>query len=430
MDPSTEQPDSPQVAGVLAEFDGPESLKAAAAGARREGYARFEAYSPFPVHGIDRAMGRRRTGLPWLVLAGGICGGLAALGLQWWTNAVDYPYIISGKPLFGVPAAVPVAFELIILLSALAAFGGCLVLSGLPEWFHPLAGSQKFRRATTDGFFLAIEAADEKFDKEATLRWARSLGAADVEVYEHPETQRKIPGVVIGGVAVLFALALIPPLAIAQIRYSRKSSPRIHLVADMDAQPKYLPQQASGLFDDGRTMRPPIKGTVAVDDLIDAGHLLRGEVDGQPATTFPMPVTDELMQRGRERYDIFCATCHGLAGDGDGMTSQLAYGREKETKWVRPTPLLDQTIREQSVGALYQTITDGMQRGEGAEATITMPSYASQIPVEDRWAIVLYMRALQRSRDVPEPAPPAESPDTPGNPDTPDDPTPDPDEPE
>ncbi len=110
-----------------------------------------------------------------------------------------------------------------------------------------------------------------------------------------------------------------------------------------------------------------------------------------------MPVTDELMQRGRQRYDIYCATCHGLAGDGDGMTSQLAFQRE-EPKWIRPLALHSSAVREQAVGQLFQTISNGVR---------TMPSYGSQIPVEDCWAIVLYVRALQRSRhaameDVPE----------------------------
>jgi mono/diheme cytochrome c family protein len=398
-EPSTPDVDTPQVAGILAEFDDPEALKAGAAGARRAGYTRFEAYSPFPVHGIDAAMGRRRTALPWLVLAGGIGGGLVALGLQWWTNAVDYPHIISGKPLFSLPANIPITFELIILLSARAAFGGGLVLSGLPRLFHPLVGSTKFRRVTTDAFFLTVEADDPKFDEAATAELLRSLGAGDVEVYHRPQTRRKIPGLLVSGVVVLIALALLPPLWIAQVRYSRKSSPRVHVVSDMDFQPKYLPQQASPLFADGRGMRPPVEGAVAVDQRIDDDHFLAGEVDGQPATEFPLPVTPELMRRGRPRYDIYCATCHGLAGEGDGITSQLAFERE-EPKWVRPLAMHDPSVREQPVGKLFKTISDGVRRTVGDTTNLTMPSYASQIPVEDRWAIVLYVRALQRSQNA------------------------------
>ncbi len=393
----TNKNDSPQVAGILAEFDGPEALKAAAAGLRTAGYAHYEAYSPYPVHGISSVMGRKRNVLPWLVFVGGIAGCAGALLLQWWTNAVDYPYWISGKPLFSLPANIPITFELIILFGALAAFGGALALSNLPELYHPLFESAEFRRVTTDAFFLSVDAADPRFDATATVTLLRSLGARKTEAYFRPSTSRSIPGFLKAAVALMAALALLPPLVIAQVRYTRKASPRIHPILDMDFQPKYLPQQYSPLFEDTRDMRPPVAGTIAVDERIGQSHLLRGEVDGKPAQNFPMPVSSEMMQRGQRRYAIFCATCHGLAGDGDGITSQLAFERE-EAKWVKPLSLHEASVVRQPLGQLFKTITEGIR---------TMPSYRMQIPVEDRWAILLYVRALQRSRnatieDVPE----------------------------
>jgi len=397
MTPIDDQTDSPPIVGILARYDGPEALKTAAAGLRAEGYARYEAYSPYPIHGLYEVMGRKRTVLPRLVLAGGIAGCLGALLLQWWTNAVDYPYLISGKPLFSLPANIPITFELIILLGALAAFGGALVFCNLPELYHPLFGCAKFRQSTTDAFFLAVEAADPKFDETGTADLLRSLGAGSAEIYRRPRTRRDIPGAVKATAVLLAAVALLPPLWIANIRYARKSSPRIHMILDMDFQPKYLPQQYSPLFEDTRDMRPPVAGAVAVDAPIDNAHLIRGEVDGKPADTFPMPVTLELIDRGRQRYGIFCATCHGLAGDGDGIASQLAFERE-EPKWVRPLSLHNASVLGQPVGQLFKTITEGIR---------TMPGYRAQVPVEDRWAILLYVRALQRSRnatmqDVPE----------------------------
>ena len=144
-------------------------------------------------------------------------------------------------------------------------------------------------------------------------------------------------------------------------------------------------------------MRPPVAGTIAVDQAVSDEHLLLGKTAAGPATTFPMPVNHELMTRGRQRYDIYCATCHGLAGDGDGITSQLAFERE-ERGWIPPLSLHNPSVRDQAVGQLFETISQGVRK---------MPSFRSQIPVEDRWAIVLYVRALQRSRnatiqDVPE----------------------------
>lgn len=397
MTPTNEQTDLPPVIGILAEFDRPETLKTAAAGLLAAGYTRLEAFSPYPVHGLQAVIGKKRSVLPWLVFIGGFAGCVGAIAMQWWMNAVDYPYWTSGKPLFGLPANIPITFELIILLGALAAFGGMFALNNLPEWYHPLFGCATFRRGSTDAFFLAVDAADRKYDEKGTADLLRSLGAASTEVYHRPNTQREIPGFLKATAVLLLALAVLPPMWIAKYRYEKKSQPRIHPILDMDFQPKYLPQQYSPLFEDRRDMRPPVSGAVGIDAPHEDAHLLRGEVDGKPAKSFPVPVTMDMMQRGRQRYGIFCATCHGLAGNGDGITSQLAFDRE-EPKWVRPLSLHNQPIIDQPVGQLFKTISDGIR---------TMPSYAVQIPVEDRWAILLYVRALQRSQnatleDVPE----------------------------
>jgi mono/diheme cytochrome c family protein len=382
--------DASPIVGILAEFDAPESLKTAAAGLLAAGYSRYEAFSPYPVHGLHAVMARKRSILPRLVLIGGITGCLVALLLQWWTNAVDYPYWISGKPLFSLPANIPVTFELIILLGALAAFLGAMVLSNLPELYHPLFGCERFRRTSTDAFFLAIEATDPRFDVTGTADLLRSLHAVHVETYDRPESSARIPGVVKAVAVLLVAFAFLPPLWVAKYRFAKKASPRIHPVLDMDFQPRYMPQQYSPLFADTRDMRPPVPGTIAADATLGHTQLLRGEMNGRPAKTFPMPVTSEMMKRGQECYDMFCATCHGLAGDGDGVTSQLAFQRE-EPKWVRPLSLHTASVVEQPVGQLFKSVSDGIR---------TMPSYAVQIPVEDRWAILLYVRALQRSRNA------------------------------
>ncbi|MBN1910302.1 MAG: DUF3341 domain-containing protein [Pirellulales bacterium] len=397
MESETGKTEARPVLGLLAEFDGPEGLRRAAAAVREAGYARFEAYSPVPVHGLDAAMGRKRTKLPMLVLGGGLAGCAAAILLQWWTNAVDYPFLISGKPYFSLPANIPVAFEMIILFAALAAFGGGLALSGLPRLFSPLASVPRFRRATTDRFFLTIDAADPKYDETTTADLLRSLGAGAVETFEQPATTEKVPPVVIAVAVVLIAATFTPPLWLLKARYTRSAEPRVHLVLDMDFQPKYLPQQASPLFADGRDMRPPVEGAIAAGAVIDNEALLTGETDGKLVTKFPVPVTRELIERGRQRYDIYCATCHGLAGDGDGPTSALAFERE-EKDWGIPTSMHSELVRTQPVGEIFRTITQGIRK---------MPSYASQIPVGDRWAIVAYVRALQRTRmgtldDVPE----------------------------
>lgn len=170
--------------GLLAEFDSVEKLLAAAEAVRKAGYTKFDAHAPIPVHGLDEAMGIRGTRLPLLVLLGGIAGCAGGLLLQWWTNAVDYPFLISGKPLFGLPAAIPVAFESTILLAALGAVGGLFAANGWPQFFHPVLRSERFRAASDDTFFVSIEASDPRFDAVATRALLESLGSRTVEELE------------------------------------------------------------------------------------------------------------------------------------------------------------------------------------------------------------------------------------------------------
>lgn len=176
--------EGPRLYGLLAEFETVERLLDAAEKVREAGYTRFDAHSPIPVHGLDEAMGIRPSRLPLVVLGGGLSGLCAGLLLQWWTNAIDYPFLISGKPLFGLPAAIPVTFELTILLSALGAVGGLVVANGWPQFAHPLFSSERFRRATSDRFFLSVEAADPRFDLTVARALLEACGASHVEEVE------------------------------------------------------------------------------------------------------------------------------------------------------------------------------------------------------------------------------------------------------
>ncbi len=170
--------------GLLAEFDTVDKLMHAARAVRDAGYRRWDTYSPFPVHGIEGAMGLRDTRLPWLVLAGGLAGCGGGLLMQWWMNAKNYPFVIAGKPLFSLPANIPVAFELTILLASISAVAGIFILNDLPRYYHPTFRSERFRRVTTDRFFVCVEAADPKFDVAGTEKLLRSLGATQVERLE------------------------------------------------------------------------------------------------------------------------------------------------------------------------------------------------------------------------------------------------------
>ena len=171
--------------GILAEFVTPADLYHACERVRDAGFTRWDAHSPFPVHGLEGAMGLRRSPLPWIVLVMGLTGAVFGFGLQWWVHASAYPLVISGKPFFSWPAFIPITFELAVLFGALGAVFGMLGLNQLPTLHHPLFASRAFERASDDAFFISIEARDPRFDTESAAALLRELGATHVEVVPH-----------------------------------------------------------------------------------------------------------------------------------------------------------------------------------------------------------------------------------------------------
>lgn len=157
-----------RTAGLLAEYDSPAAVMHAAEAVRDAGYTKWDVYTPFPVHGMDGAMGLKPTPIGWISLVGGITGGSLALLMQWWMNGYDYPLNIAGKPPFAIQAFIPVIFELTILLTAFATIGGMLGLNRLPQLYHWAFGSKKFERVTNDRFFIGIETEDPKFNADKT----------------------------------------------------------------------------------------------------------------------------------------------------------------------------------------------------------------------------------------------------------------------
>ena len=175
---------SPLIYGVMAEFDNPEILSAAAERAHAAGYRRMDAYSPFPIEGLAEVIGFKRTQLPLIVLIGGILGGIGGFYLQYWTSVIDYPLIVGGKPYNSWPAFIPVTFETTILGAALAAVLGMLGLNGLPMPYHPVFNVERFALASRDRFFLCIEAADPQFDVDKTVEFLRSLNPTSIHEVE------------------------------------------------------------------------------------------------------------------------------------------------------------------------------------------------------------------------------------------------------
>jgi hypothetical protein len=170
--------------GALARFNGPAELLGAVGRLHELGYRRLDAHSPFPIHGMDRALGLGRSKVPVLVLAGGVFGAAFAQAIQWYQSAVAYPLITGGKPFNSTEAFVPITFETTILYAAFGAVIAMLALNGLPRLYHPVFRGKSFARASDDSFFVSIEAGDALFDRRETIALLELLGGTEIELIE------------------------------------------------------------------------------------------------------------------------------------------------------------------------------------------------------------------------------------------------------
>jgi hypothetical protein len=166
--------------GLLAEFDTPAQLVDAANKVREAGYTKTDAFSPFPLHEIDEALGIKRSILPILVFFGGITGLLSGLALQIFVHYIDYPIIVGGRPFISIPSFIPPTFELTILFASFTAVGSMLLLNGLPQPYHPVFNVPRFALATREKFFLLIETKDSKFNYDETKSFMQSLNPQEV----------------------------------------------------------------------------------------------------------------------------------------------------------------------------------------------------------------------------------------------------------
>lgn len=181
-----------RVYGYLAEFESASKLWKACEAVRDAGFSKWDAFSSFPVHGLDKAMGLKKSILPYLVFCGGMTGLATGFSLAYITQVIIYPTVVQAKPanLFTVPAFFPIMFELTILLSGFTTLFGLLALMGLPRLNHPLFASKQFKRATDDGLFIAIEAKDPKFSAEGTQKFLSELGGKNIELVEEDQTAK------------------------------------------------------------------------------------------------------------------------------------------------------------------------------------------------------------------------------------------------
>jgi len=255
-------------------------------------------------------------------------------------------------------------------------------------------------RGQVVGFFVLIQASDPKFDGRETAHLLEATNPRHVEtVMEDNVTPSVMPRGVIFALLIIGSAATVPFALAVLSRYSTSERPRVHIVPDMDSQEKFKAQRKNAFFSDGRAMRADVAGTVAQGELRDDDHFYVGKVNSAFAKTFPeqVEISMQTMERGQVKFGIYCSPCHGQDGRGQGMVHQRARALLQGT-WVPPTDLHQENLLYKPVGELFDNISRGIRN---------MPPYARQIDTADRWAIVLYLRALQRSgaaklEDVPE----------------------------
>lgn len=339
---------------LLAEFDSAPRLIAAVERLRREKYHDLETYAPFDIPELDAPLGLRRPRLGWFVLAVGVAGLVLAYGIQWWANVHSYPLNVGGRPVHSVPAYIPATFEGTVLAASLASFFGLFLVLRFPRLWSIEDEVPGFDRASIDRFWVAMHIFASDHDRDHAERLLKEAGAL--------RTVRRV-----GAEWQSIGRALV--IVIALIAGVNACSDRIGQGFDwkrMRLQPRYQPYGSSGFFHDGMAMRPPPPGTIPREAV---------------TTTFDTSATDaKTLLRGGDRFQIFCAVCHGVAGDGYSVVGD-------NMRPIRPPALTSAAIVGLSATQLYAVITHGFGR---------MPSYAAQLTPADRWAVVAYVRMLQR----------------------------------
>ncbi|MBE7560243.1 DUF3341 domain-containing protein [bacterium] len=379
---------SPAAVGVVGLFDSPEALLAAIPRVKARNLGALNAYTPYPVHGLERALGIPRSPLGYLVLAAGLFGVLVAIALQGWTNAIDYPQVIGGKPFFAWPAYFPIIFEVMVLLSAFATFLGMLGLfNRLPYLGHPLLASDAIAEITRDRFALSIEKRGEHLDLHAAEQALLTAGSHSVE-FLFPTVvvkEKKPEDLPFAAFATISLIVLSAILAGWAWHWVIKLFPELPPMAHMLAQPRLDPQEESLFFMDGRAMRTPPAGTIA------RGHRpypFQPDRDDEKAGRLlanPLPQSEKVLVHGRQVYETNCAVCHGLLGDGKKMLS--------DKYMAQPANLHTARIRQYPDGRLFHVMTVG--KG-------TMPAYGPFLSEDDRWSAVHYLRVLQQSQNATE----------------------------
>jgi mono/diheme cytochrome c family protein len=371
-----------QLYSLTALFATPDELAHAAGETANKGYTRFDCHTPYPVHGLDRAMKLSNSKLGYFALFFGLLGATTAISFITWVTMSDYPLVIGGKPFWSWPAFVPVSFELTVLLASLLSTITMIVLYfRFPNNAHPLHDTPYMKRVSSNGYGLSIQADDPMFDETAVRAHLASVHGKEIAAVFYDEEElhhgQKLFDLRFIGVLAVTAL-VVSAVAYGTFNHALYWEPFNWMMS----QPKLKAQKPSELFANGIGMRPPVEGTVARGFI---PYPFKGRPDDAGRYLInPLLPTQEVIARGQARFLTFCSPCHGNFGKGD---SRLAG------QFPNPPTLHSDKVRSWPDGSIYHVITEGQN---------IMPSYASQISRDDRWAIVQYIRVLQRAHNAKE----------------------------
>lgn len=356
---------------VVASFDQESRVLEATSEARRLRYPIVDVHTPYPVHGIDEAMGLKPSRLGIACFLFGLAGAVLAMAAQYWVHAVDWPLNVGGRPFNAWPAYVPVAFEVMVLLSGI---GTVLALFWVSRLYPGKPAVVPGQGALDDRFVLVIEATGAASDVPAVLGFLKSRGAlsaAEEELSAPPRAPGRVPvAAVLGGALVLVVLA-------CWVLRRDPGVPNLEFLPDMAHPVSYPSFSEHPDLPGGMTMQPPQEGTIA-----------RGQLDwlaGGAGMNNPFRRDDAgRLLRGSQVYVQTCLVCHGPEGKGDGLVTQ---------RGVPPPPsLLGERAMGMTQGEIFQVIT----RGQG-----NMAAYGSRLSPEDRWAAVLHVLELQGRGEAP-----------------------------
>ncbi|MCX7907977.1 MAG: DUF3341 domain-containing protein [Ignavibacteria bacterium] len=369
--------ESRKLYAIGALFNDPNKLVKLAKKIVEQGYKNWDVHSSFPIHGLPKIMRLKWSPLGYVALILGLTGTTFGLFLTWWTMSVDYPLIIGGKPWFSFPAFVPVLFELTVLLASVGtAIVMLFIIFKFPNNRHPLHDTDYLKKVSSDNCGLIIEAKDKKFNyDEIKSLFSQFEPDSIIDIYYQEEETSYKPKVFDWKFIVFLIVVAILTSAIGYLF----NNVILYLPPFdfMMNQHKLNPQEASTFFNDGFGMRKPVPGTVARGE---AFYPFKGKPDEAGTKLInPLLPSKENLELGKSKYNTFCSPCHGWRGEGDSRLNG---------QFPNPPSLHSEKVRNWSDGRIYHVIVEGQN---------IMPSYSKQLTEKERWAIVLYIRALQRS---------------------------------